>query len=282
MLTYRNDFASAQVFIRKLRGTSEPILVHADDGLLYVVKFLNNPQGPNTLFNEGAGSDLYRVNRLHAPPWKPLLITDAFLDRYRGAWLGIDRTAVRPQAGLCFGSLYLGVDGRRLFEVLSRASLSRIANRASFWLAWVIDACANHVDHRQAIFAERPDGRLTAYFIDHGHLFGGPYGLDRMPPVGFRFLDPLIYPDLDGDERQAFLKTIQSVDLDWLRRRVRALPEDWKTASALSGFERCLDDLANSTRLTDIVNGMVNARRPAGKARHSSPRAWPKKMRAAA
>ena len=43
--------------IQKLRGGSQPILAEASDGRLYVVKFANNPQGANLLFNESMGRD---------------------------------------------------------------------------------------------------------------------------------------------------------------------------------------------------------------------------------
>ncbi|HUY94459.1 MAG TPA: hypothetical protein VMU71_04150 [Terracidiphilus sp.] len=260
-----NGSACVVRFIRKLRGTSEPILVQADDRLLYVVKFLDNPQGPNTLFNESAGSELFRAVGLSTPAWKPLLVTDLFLDRNRGSWLGIGDAAVRPRAGLCFGSLYLGADAMPLFEILPRTWFRHIANRTSFWMARVLDACAHHLDRRQAVFAEESEGQLRAYFIDHGHLFGGPHGSECSPGTSFRYLDARIYPDLDGKERQPFLKTMQSVDPEQLRRRARALPEEWKTASALKNFNKCLDHLANSTRLTNLLNETISLACPSSR-----------------
>lgn len=46
-------------FLKALRGGSQSILAQANDGQLYVVKFANNLQGKNLLFNEAAGSMLY-------------------------------------------------------------------------------------------------------------------------------------------------------------------------------------------------------------------------------
>jgi len=46
-------------FIRKVRGGSQAILAKASDGRMYVVKFRNNHQGPNQLFNECMGTELY-------------------------------------------------------------------------------------------------------------------------------------------------------------------------------------------------------------------------------
>lgn len=258
MLTSRNHVPCAQKFIRKLRGTSEPVLLQADDNLLYVVKFANNPQGPNTLFNESAGSELFHAFGLPTPPWKPLLIPDSFLDRNPGSWLGSDRAPVRPRAGLCFGSMYLSGHATRLLEILPWSWFSRITNRASFWWAWVIDACAHHLDRRQAVFTEGVPGQLTAYFIDHGHLFGGPNGSDRRPRIDFRYLDPRIYSEIDRKELEAFLRTIPSVAPEELRTRAHALPEEWRTAAALRNFDRCLDNLANPARLATIADEMIS------------------------
>jgi hypothetical protein len=275
MFTVRNDFARITQFVRKLRGGSEPILVQADDDLLYVVKFINNLQGPNVLFNEGAGTELYRACGLSTPRWKPLLLTNSFLDQNRGSWMETDKGALRPEAGLCFGSLYLGAGGRKLFEILPGSSLSRIDNRASFWLAWLVDACGNHVDNRQAIFAEDTGGKLNAFFVDHGHLFGGPNGVRRMPFVGSRYLDPRIYPDLERKEVQALLKVVRSLDTEQLSRRVQALPEDWKTASALNGFVQCLHGLSDSNRVRNILDAMINGVRAANWSQDRSVRFGP-------
>ena len=86
----------------------------------------------------------------------------------------IPERRLRPASGLCFGSRFLGGNDKRLLEVLPGSSFKLVRIRVSFWLAWLIDVCADHVDNRQAIFVEYAGGWLDAHFIDHGHLFGGP------------------------------------------------------------------------------------------------------------
>src|ERR1035437_3514301 len=97
-------------FIRKLRGGSQPILAEASDGLLYVVKFINNLQGPNLLFNESAGSEIFHANALAVPSWKPIFISDSFLDHNPDSWMQTPTGLLRLVSGLCFGSQFLGGD----------------------------------------------------------------------------------------------------------------------------------------------------------------------------
>jgi hypothetical protein len=246
----------ATLLIRKLRGGSDPVLVAASDGLQYVLKFGNNLQGPNVLFNESAGTELYRGCGLAAPAWKPLLVTDSFVDHNPGAWLESDQGRLRPAAGLCFGSLFMGGEPDRISEILSGPSFSRIGNRMSFWRAWLVDACADHIDNRQAIFKEDARGALQAFFIDHGHLFGGPDGRHRLPIVASRYLDPRIYPQIGRHEISSLLKALLSADTDRIWRRVQALPEEWRSSVALDRVRQSLDSLADASRLRALLDAM--------------------------
>jgi hypothetical protein len=90
-----NQVVYAEQFVRKLRGSCQPILVRASDGLLYVAKFAKNLQGPNVLFNESAGTELYRAFGLSVPSWKQLVVTGKFVDRNPGCWMQTDDGARR-------------------------------------------------------------------------------------------------------------------------------------------------------------------------------------------
>jgi hypothetical protein len=252
------EFAQATQHVGALRGASQPFLAQANDGLLYVVKFANNPQGPNVPFNEGAGSELYRACGLPVPSWKPILVTASFIDRNPGCWIQTPEGAIRPDHGLCFGSRYLGGNSARLLEILPGTSFSRIDDRRNFWLAWMIDICANHSDSRQAIFVEDGNGRLTTFFLDHGHLFGGPHGQDRLNFRASRYLDGRIYPDLSPKEVLDLLKVARSINVGGLWNQIARLPNEWKTTSALENFARCLFTLSDAARLKHILEAAVD------------------------
>jgi hypothetical protein len=195
------------------------------------------------------------------PSWKQLLITDAFLDRNPDCWMETPEGRLRPASGLCFASRYMGGEGKCLLEVIPGTKFTRIRNSESFWLAWMIDICAAHTDNRQAIFLEDSRSRLDAFFVDHGHLFGGPNGVDRPHFLASRYLDPRIYQSLSPEQRADLPWVMKHVDVDQLWLRVQALPADWITASAVAGFEQCLSRLSSARLLQNVIDTMADAQR---------------------
>jgi hypothetical protein len=186
------------------------------------------------------------------------LATDAFLDQNPDCWLQTAEGNLRPDSGLCFGSRFLGGEGIRLFEILPGTSFKQVRNLPSFWLAWLIDICAMHAENRQAIFLETASGGLDAFFIDNGHLFGGPKGELRPHFLASRYLDPRIYQSVSSQYLLEMQKLAGSLDVDQLWERTKALPEDWKTKSALDGFAQCLDRLSSPRFLLDILGMMLD------------------------
>jgi hypothetical protein len=255
------DTAHVINYLRKLRGGSQPILAQASDGLTYVVKFTNNLQGANLPFNESIGTELYKACGLSVPTWRPLLVTDTFLDRNPGCWMQTEDGRLRPDSGLCFGSRFLGGEDVTLFEFLASNSLARVHNRESFWLAWMIDICAQHTDNRQAVFLEDGKRRLDAFFVDQGSLFGGPTGEKQPGFVASRYLDQRIYQNLSLKYSQSMLRTALSLDTDQLWKQMQMLPDDWKTESAIEGFELCLDRLSKAIFLLNVIDTMFDANR---------------------
>lgn len=258
MPVLNKNFTIVTRYIRSLRGGSQPILAEASDGLLYVVKFTNNLQGPNLSFNESIGTELFRTCGLQVPSWKPLLVLDSFLDHNPNCWTQSLEGRIRPESYMCFGSRFLGSESR-LFEILPGTSFKRVRNLKSFWLAWFIDICARHSDNRQAIFLEDGKGGLQASFVDHGHLFGGPSGENTPSLMACRYLDPRIYQSVSSSHLLDLQRIAGALDVDRLWRRIQTLPDDWKTKSALEGFAQCLCRLSNPRLLQDIVDNMVDA-----------------------
>jgi hypothetical protein len=256
-----SSFPIVTHYRRNLRGGSQPILAQASDGLLYVLKFTNNLQGPNLSFNESTGTDLFRACGLSVPAWKPLLITDSFLDNNRNCWLQTQEGSLRPASGLCFGSQFIGSDGGRILEILPGSSFQRVINHAAFWTAWLIDICAEHADHRQAIFTARSDGWSEAIFIDHGHMLGGPEGKQRKSFRASRYLDERIYRSISVQQARDIRRILARLDANRLWQMSEALPDEWKTVSAREAFARCLNRLATASLLRRIFDAMIESRR---------------------
>jgi hypothetical protein len=263
MLTLQKSSVFVTHHIRSLRGGTQAVLAEASDGHLYVVKFNAGNQGANLPFNESAGSELYRAVNLPSPEWAPLLVRDSFLDENPACRVQTMDGAVRPDAGLCFGSRYLGEGGVRLLEILPGGSFKRVNNHASFWLSWLIDICAGHTDNRQAIFLEDQAGWLNAVFLDHGHMFGGPHGDEQRHFLASRYLDPRVYQDVSPALLESFQKIVQEIDVDGVWQTIQSLPEDWKTGSALSAASKCLNRIADAVLLRNVLDTMVDAQRQA-------------------
>lgn len=255
----RKSYPFVTHFVRNLHGGSQPKLVRAGNGLLYVCKFNNNLQGPNLPFNEATGTELYRAFGLAVPSWTPLRVTDLFVDQNPECWIDTTDGRRRPDSGLCFGSRFLGGDGVRLFEVLSGSGLKRVRNHQDFWLAWLIDICARHADNRQAIFRESAQQGLIAYFIDNGHLFGGPKGENEPHFMKSRYLDARIFENVSSKYLLNLKKVAGSLDVDLLWKRLQALPEEWYAQSALQNFEQCLRHLSMPILVQGILETMVDA-----------------------
>jgi hypothetical protein len=259
MLALGKDFASVTHFVRNLRGGSQPILAQANDGHTYVVKFANNLQGPNLLFNESAGSELYRACGLPVPVWTPLVVSDGFLDRNPGCWIQTPEGRLRPESGLCFGSRFLGEKGERLLEILPSSSFARLRNQTSFWLAWLVDICAEHGDNRQAVFTENSEGWIDATFIDHGHVFGGPKGELKRNFRASGYLDLRIYIEVSSETQLNILNGLCALDIDGLWERIETIPTDWKQKSAFDAVERCLQRLTDRSLIQNVIETIANA-----------------------
>jgi hypothetical protein len=258
MPVMQRDFAEVTQFVRSLRGGSQSIVVEASDGLYYVAKFTNNLQGPNLSFNESMGTELFRACGLSVPDWKPLLLTEDFLDRNPSCSMQTPTGRLRPASGLCFGSQFLDSGSSRLLQIFPEVMFKRLKNRSSFWLAWLIDICADHADDRQAVFQNDSKGWWEAFFVDHGHLFGGPKGNLRPAPIESLSLDPRIYPDLAPKPALDKLWVNHNVNVDQIWTKNQALPDEWKTKSASDSFARCLTRLASPRKMLEIHTQMVD------------------------
>src|SRR6267154_6508568 len=102
------EVVHAVQFIRKMRGGSQPALIRCDDGKLYVVKFFNNPQGPNVLANEVLGNELLNALNLPTPRWKTVFISRSFIEKNTEISFETHAGHSSIETGLHFGSEFLG------------------------------------------------------------------------------------------------------------------------------------------------------------------------------
>jgi hypothetical protein len=68
-----------------------------------------SPQGRNICFNEAMGTELYRAVGLPVPDWKPLIVTEEFLEENPQCWFETPEGSLKPESGTV---LRLPISGR--------------------------------------------------------------------------------------------------------------------------------------------------------------------------
>lgn len=252
MASRKDTTPSISRLLYSLRGSSYPVLARADNGCMYVVKSPSNPHGSSVLFNECAGSILYRELGMQTARWTPVLAPTCFFSSQEK----VSEYTPGVEQELCFASHYLG-EQYRILEILSGSLLAQVQNRESFWLAWVVDVCAKHTDNRQAIFVKMPVG-YKAVFIDHGDMFGGPNGVSVPRYVVSQYLDDRIYGLLTESKRRHIQDTLGNLDLSTVWKKVLSMPAIWKNAQALSQFDQTLNQLSNSAFICKILDAIMD------------------------
>lgn len=241
-------------FLGRLRGASQPILAETSDGQVVVVKFRSNPEDANLLFNEAMGSELYAAAGLAVPGWMSVTVSEAFLEKNPGSWPLDAGLALPPRPGTVFASRYIHANGGRVTQILPGSSLSRVEQREDFWLAWLLDVCAQHTDHRQALFIESASRRLRAVFIDHGQMFGGPAGAHQPRFRASRFLDQRLYPQPSDELKKQLLDRAERIDSELLCQSAEQLPEEWQSPLAAGRLAACLERLTKPSLLGHMLD----------------------------
>jgi hypothetical protein len=247
-----NVILSASKYIRKMRGRSQSIFVRANDGRYYVVKMADNPIGSNLLANEHMGSLIAKAVGLPVIEPKGIFFSDSFIDRHPDLWFQLPIGVRRPEKGVHFGSRLVGqtsgVD--RPIEYISPSRIDRITNREAFLGMYLLDVWANHQDNRQAIFRRRSGSTLEVWFIDHGHMFGGPEWNFQHNVGSALHSETAFYRDLWQDEQIAlWISKLQSVIPEVLKSAIHFMQPQWYKGDLVELIDTLSDRLANLPEL---------------------------------
>ncbi|MGE5327369.1 MAG: HipA family kinase, partial [Deltaproteobacteria bacterium] len=221
-------------FVRRMRGASQPQLLRADDGLYYVVKFVNNPQHPRILANEMIAARLALA--LGLPVREPALVEvpPELIAGNPDMKIAIGARQVPCASGLQFGSSYAGQPGPALVvDFLPDRLLRRVPNFAPAFLgAFVFDKWTCNCDGRQMIFTKQASDENSAYspwLIDNGFCFND--GEWNFPDSPIRCIYPrrLVYESVRGFQSfEPFLSLVENLEANQIEACLDEVPGEWR------------------------------------------------------
>jgi hypothetical protein len=241
----RESILTVTSVVRAQQGGSQSRLVTCNDGKTYVLKMHPNPQGPNLLANELLGSILLHGLGFLAPRWKQLTINLKTIRLFPDlAMCAADGGFTFPACGLHFGSEYLGGPEYHLSDVLPKSRWNRIRSTSQLLPIYLFDVWASQQDERQYIHHKMWDANVyDTYFIDNGHLFGGPMWLEAAGRARITHSDS-IQPIVIGDPRiEQCLKLFEEYIPKLLHRAVAVIPPEWYKDDIYALYARLLSRL---------------------------------------
>jgi hypothetical protein len=218
-----------------MRGGSQSSLIGASDGNFFVLKLANNPQGPNTLFNEAFGAILAQSLGLPVPDWRPVQVSREFIARNPDLSFSIPEGVCAPAPGLHFGSKFvIGSQDEEVFEIVPSRWMERVEKPHLFAGMLLLDIWTENVDRRQVLFIERAENRcLEVVFFDNGHMFGGPHGDRKLrcPQSCAYYLQQIYAKAFDSGATETWLRTIEDWTETILQAMIERVPQEWRTRS---------------------------------------------------
>lgn len=266
---------NARRLIRKMRGGAQAHLIECDDGLFYVVKFVNNPQHRRVLVNEWIGAVFLQYLQIAGPRTAIVNVTSEFLEDNPEVHfqLGSRRCAIEP--GWHFGSAYPGNPSKlAVYDFIPDLLLGKVVNLADFLGVLAFDKWSGNVDARQSIFFrarlqesipayDPPAGRLgfVAYMMDHGFILGGPQWSFAESPLQGLYFRPVVYQNVTGfHDFQPWLDRVVHFPEEIVDQACKQLPPGW-----LEGDEPELESLMvklmrRRNRVPDLLRDSIKGR----------------------
>lgn len=221
-------------FIRRMRGASQPLLLRADDGGYYVVKFVNNPQHPRILSNEMFATRLALALDLPAREPAFVEVPPELIAGNPEMRIELGGRQIPCASGLQFGSSYAGEPGPTLVvDFLPDRLLRRAADFTRvFPGAIVFDKWTCNCDGRQVIFtrhAADEDAAYAPWLVDHGFCFND--GEWNFPDSPIRCIYPrrLVYESVRGFQSfEPFLSRVENFEAREIEACLEGIPEAWR------------------------------------------------------
>jgi hypothetical protein len=158
----------------KHRGSTQPVLACCSDGGSYVLKFSNNPLGPNALISEVVTARLGYLLGLPVAEWA-FVEVDEWLVTHKQAPLIEEGTVRRRYAsGVHFGSR-TPLDYQNPTQIMGQfapALVGKVDDLPAFAGALVLDAWTGSTGFRQVVYTTTPNSsEYSPTFIGHARSF---------------------------------------------------------------------------------------------------------------
>ena len=268
--------------IRRMRGGAQGQLMLGADGLIYIVKFQNNPQHIRVLANEFLASRLAAAAGLTVPQCELVEVSSWLVENTPELEMDLGRTRARCQPGLQFGSRFAGgtMPGQ-VVDYLPEEKLAEVKNLDEFAGILAMDKWTGNANGRQAVFARRQrERRYKAIFIDFGYCFhAGEWRFEDAPLRGVYHRNE-VYRDVAGWESfEPWLTRLETMPAETVWAAANEVPPEWYGGDQ-GEMEALVEKLlARRSRIRELIEGFRNSdRRPfpkwGAKGEESDEAAW--------
>jgi hypothetical protein len=244
--------------IRRMRGGAQGQLMLGADGHVYVVKFQNNPQHVRVLANEFLASRIAVAAGLTAPETELVDVSSWLVENTPELEIDLGRTRVRCQAGLQFGSRFVGgLMPGQVVDYLPEEQLAEVKNIAEFAGILALDKWTGNANGRQAVFTRKQrERRYRAVFIDYGYCFhAGEWRFEDAPLRGVYYRND-VYREITGWESfEPWLTRLETMAAETLWTAANEVPPEWYGGD-LSEMEGLVEKLlARRSRIRELIEG---------------------------
>jgi hypothetical protein len=216
--------------IRKMRGGAQGQLMLGADGRVYVVKFQNNPQHTRVLANEFLASRLAAAVGLTAAETELVEVSNWLVENTPELEMDLGKTRVRCQAGLQFGSLFVGgLMPGQVVDYLPEEQMIEVRNLGEFAGILALDKWTGNANGRQAVFQRKQrERRYRAVFIDFGYCFhAGEWKFEDAPLRGVYYRND-VYREIRGWESfEPWLTRLETLPAETVWAAASEVPPEW-------------------------------------------------------
>ncbi len=244
--------------IRRMRGGAQGQLMLGADGRIYVVKFQNNPQHRRVLANELLASRLAAAAGLATPEAELVEVSNWLVENTPELEIDLGRTKVRCEAGLQFGSRFVGgLMPGQVVDYLPEEQLAEVKNLAEFAGILALDKWTGNANGRQAVFARKQrERRYRAVFIDYGYCFhAGEWRFEDVPLRGVYYRND-VYREITGWESfEPWLTRLETMPAETVWAAANEVPPEWYGGD-LFEMEALVEKLlARRSRIRELIEG---------------------------